>query len=487
MLNPQNKLYRWGPISACPLFMYFTIETAFVPLKKLFGITYTESLIIFKDKKVTWLLDDKELGKQSQQFVNKVILNNNKSKKYFGLWDKRSKKIFKLFSYLNKLNYSLLSDKSLVGEFKKFSRVYSDWFIVTISLELAASSLEPLLGDKLNKYYGESKQKDYQKDFSTLTAPLSLTFYRQEQKDILKILTFPKEKQTKALENHQKKYYWIFNSYAGGQVMDLNYFKKELSKYAKSDFQKILTEIEEYPLTIKKDKEEIFKKIRINREDKSIASTVETFSRLLNERKMINFKAEHYLELFVQEIAKRTGVSIENLRHLLPEELSKSFEFVDNKLIKKRKECFVLSCTDKKIKHFVGGNANILASQFLGIKNINENIIHGQVASVGESHYFRGVAKIVLTINQIDKINSGDILVTTMTSPDFVIGMKKAGAIITDTGGMLSHAAIVSRELKIPCIVGTEIATKVIREGDVVELHCGRGTVKIVKHKVRDA
>src|SRR3989338_9476650 len=105
MLNPQHKLYRWGPISACPLFMYYAIETAFDPLKKLFGITYTESLIIFKDKKVTWLLDDKELGKQSQQFVNKVILNNNKSKKYFSLWDKRTEKILKLFFYLNKLNY----------------------------------------------------------------------------------------------------------------------------------------------------------------------------------------------------------------------------------------------------------------------------------------------------------------------------------------------------------------------------------------------
>lgn len=484
MLNPQNKLYRWGPISACPLFMYFTIETAFAPLKKLFGITYSESLIIFKDKKVTWFLDDKELGKQGQLFINRVILNDSKSKKYFGLWDNRSSEIIKLFSNLDKLNFLLLSEENLISEYKKFSRFYSDWFIVTISLELAASGLEPLLGEKLKKYYVESEQKTYQKDFAVLTAPLTLTFYRQEQKDILKILTLPKEKQIRALVNHQKKYYWIFNSYAKGQIMNKNYFQKELEKYVKSDFRKILSEIEEYPSTITKEKEAIYKKIGIKGEDKRIAIIVETFSRLLDERKMINFRAEHYLELFVEEIAKRTGKSVDNLKYLLPEELTKSFAFIDKKLIRERKKCFVLSCTDKKIKYFIGDNANVLSDQFLGVKNINESIIHGQVASTGENLYFRGVAKVVLTISEIDKINAGDILVTTMTSPDFVIGMKKAGAIITDTGGMLSHAAIVSREFKIPCIVGTEIATKVIRDGDVVELHCGRGTVRVIKHKV---
>lgn len=484
MLNPQNKLYRWGPISACPLFMYYTIETAFAPLKKLFGITYTESLIIFKDRKVTWLLDDKELSKQSQLFINKVIFNDSKSKKYFGLWDKRTGKIFRLFSSLDKLNFPLLSEDNLIREYQNFSRFYSDWFIVTISLELAASGLEPLLGERLKKYYLESEQKTYQKDFAALTAPLTLTFYRREQKDLLQILTLPQEKQTKALERHQKKYYWIFNSYAGGQIMDLNYFQNELEKYAKNDFRKILTEIEEYPLVIKKEKEAIYKKIGIKGEDKRITIIVETFSRLLDERKMINFRAEHYLELFVHEIAKRTGESLENLKHLLPDELSKSFIFIDKRLIEERKKCFVLSCTGKKIKHFIGDYANILADKFLGVKNINESIIHGQVASTGENHYFRGVAKVVPTIDEIDKIDDGDVLVTTMTSPDFVRGMKKAGAIITDTGGMLSHAAIISRELKIPCIVGTEIATKVISDGDVIELHCGRGTVRIIKHKV---
>jgi phosphohistidine swiveling domain-containing protein len=79
------------------------------------------------------------------------------------------------------------------------------------------------------------------------------------------------------------------------------------------------------------------------------------------------------------------------------------------------------------------------------------------------------------------KIKTGDILVTGMTDPSHVLQMKKAGAIITDGGGLLSHAAIVARELKKPCIIGTKIATQVLKDGDLVEVDANRGVVKIIK------
>ena len=78
-------------------------------------------------------------------------------------------------------------------------------------------------------------------------------------------------------------------------------------------------------------------------------------------------------------------------------------------------------------------------------------------------------------------MNNGDILVAPMTSPDFIVAMRQASAIITDEGGMTSHAAIVSRELGINCIVGTKIATKVLKDGDLVEVDADQGTVKIIK------
>lgn len=86
-----------------------------------------------------------------------------------------------------------------------------------------------------------------------------------------------------------------------------------------------------------------------------------------------------------------------------------------------------------------------------------------------------------------DKVKEGDILVTFMTTPVFVPAMEKAAAIVTDEGGILCHAAIVSRELGIPCVIGTKIATKVLKDGDFVEVDANRGIIKIIeKNKIRN-
>ncbi|MBU3965123.1 hypothetical protein KKA96_01965, partial [Patescibacteria group bacterium] len=72
-----------------------------------------------------------------------------------------------------------------------------------------------------------------------------------------------------------------------------------------------------------------------------------------------------------------------------------------------------------------------------------------------------------------------------MTRPEHLMGMKKAGAIITDDGGITCHAAIIARELGIPCIIGTKIATKVLKDGDLAEVDADKGVVKIIKRAKR--
>ncbi len=91
-----------------------------------------------------------------------------------------------------------------------------------------------------------------------------------------------------------------------------------------------------------------------------------------------------------------------------------------------------------------------------------------------------GVVRRVLVNTQINMIQSGDILVTEMTTPEFVPAMKKAAAIVTDEGGITCHAAIVSRELQKPCIVGTKIATQVLKDGDIVEVNADKGVVRVL-------
>ncbi len=88
-----------------------------------------------------------------------------------------------------------------------------------------------------------------------------------------------------------------------------------------------------------------------------------------------------------------------------------------------------------------------------------------------------GTVKIIRDTDELDKILVGDILVTVMTTPDMVPAMKRANGIITDEGGVTCHAAIVSRELGIPCVVGTGDATKILKENSVVTLDGNKGLV----------
>lgn len=75
----------------------------------------------------------------------------------------------------------------------------------------------------------------------------------------------------------------------------------------------------------------------------------------------------------------------------------------------------------------------------------------------------------------------GGVLVTKLTTPDFLPAMERAAAMVTDLGGITSHAAIVARELHKPCIVGTKNATAVLRDGNTVEVDAEKGIVRILE------
>ena len=105
---------------------------------------------------------------------------------------------------------------------------------------------------------------------------------------------------------------------------------------------------------------------------------------------------------------------------------------------------------------------------------LQDILFEGNAASPG---YASGKVKIIKTSKEIGKVKEGDVLVTEMTNPDFVPAMRKASAIVTDQGGVTSHAAIVSRELGIPAIVGTEVATTMLKNGEVITVNGYNGKV----------
>jgi len=102
-------------------------------------------------------------------------------------------------------------------------------------------------------------------------------------------------------------------------------------------------------------------------------------------------------------------------------------------------------------------------------------LLRGLTASPGK---VKGVAKVAYDpIEAKKKIKKGDIFITPMTSPDFMVTIMKSAGIITDFGGILCHAAIVAREMGIPCIVGAKNATSVIKDGEIISIDGESGIV----------
>jgi pyruvate,water dikinase len=132
-----------------------------------------------------------------------------------------------------------------------------------------------------------------------------------------------------------------------------------------------------------------------------------------------------------------------------------------------------------------GGNAESTANGAAGTSDggtvasegdgSGDTLVKGLGASPG---VVSGPVKIVEKIDQLDKVADGDIIVTEMTMPDMVPAMKRAVGIVTDEGGMTSHAAIVSRELGVPAVVGTESATRQLQDGQRITMDGDKGTIQ---------
>ncbi|MEK7478479.1 MAG: PEP/pyruvate-binding domain-containing protein [Patescibacteria group bacterium] len=136
--------------------------------------------------------------------------------------------------------------------------------------------------------------------------------------------------------------------------------------------------------------------------------------------------------------------------------------------------------TDKTL--FVSISRNDIEKKF-NIKFEQENVSKNTDEILGQMAYgglVCGTVKKVEKRGDINKVKRGDIIISYMTMPEFIPAMKRAAAFVTDEGGVLCHAAIISRELKKPCIIGTKIATQVLKDGDLVEVDANKGIVRIL-------
>ncbi|MCK4818877.1 phosphoenolpyruvate synthase, partial [bacterium] len=132
---------------------------------------------------------------------------------------------------------------------------------------------------------------------------------------------------------------------------------------------------------------------------------------------------------------------------------------------------------DVEVTWFYGKQAEEILKK-TSAKHEDQNEIKGQVANAPVKK-IKGKVQVILDVSK-KEFKQGNILVTTMTRPEFVPLMRKAKAIITDEGGITCHAAVVAREFKIPAVIGTKVATKKLRDGDMVKVDARIGFVKKV-------
>ncbi len=180
------------------------------------------------------------------------------------------------------------------------------------------------------------------------------------------------------------------------------------------------------------------------------------------------------------------GVSPNDLEQL---QISEIISLLNNKKnlrhkIKRRKEStFFFHSPYHSTVVFEGATAKkemkVISKQTTFTPCLSQNKIMGQTGSPGR--IVKGVCQRILKSSEIINFKEGNILVAVYTAPEFVPAMKKAMAIVTDTGGITCHAAIVARELGKPCIIGTKIATQMLKDGDLVEVDANKGIVRKIK------
>jgi phosphoenolpyruvate synthase/pyruvate phosphate dikinase len=180
-------------------------------------------------------------------------------------------------------------------------------------------------------------------------------------------------------------------------------------------------------------------------------------------------------------------LKIQDANFLLTQELLGLFsgKKIDQQIIDNRKKHYVLRIKEGRLHEYSYKEAKKIHAIFTSINKANELI--GTIANKGKIVGRTIVAPMLSNQMEVKKIiakmKKGDILVAQTTSPEYMPLCRLAGGIVTDQGGMLSHAAIVSRELNIPCIVGTNIATQTFKDGDTIEVDANKGIAKKIISK----
>ncbi len=428
----------------------------------------------------------------SQKFESNNNFFEEFAKKEFDIVDRANSYIEKLKT----IHFSKLSNDELLKELLEFNDIYLETCVTGYTRPDDYLELE--LKEQLKKEFGDDKEKqEYVFKRLAVVPDYKPLAYSEEPLDLLKLAKTIKEDSSnleKLLDTHMEKYSWMK---APVFTVDTCFEKEEYLMRLKFLENENIDEKIANILNVRKNNdfeyEKIIKENNFSDRTLKLATALRDFIFLRTYTTEcsdhIFYKARHSL---FKEISQRCGIDNNDLIMLgineIVDVLNNNCRITSEvlELIKSRKSAFSILWIDGDVSIYLNEEALTLQSEIGKVYKVNDNniaensdnIIKGMSANKGK---VTGKAKVLLEYEDIFEVEKGDIIVATMTTPDYVAAMEKAIGFITDEGGITCHAAIISREFNVPCIVGTNNATSKIKSGQLIELDAYNGVITIIE------
>ncbi len=439
-------------------------------------------------------IDFEARDKAKENQLKMVLDDMNYISKRKDLTDKYAKLLMAFCEVeLSEENVSSSSKGELWDLYNKFRDIYTKyefyngiWFIVS---------------DDLQKVILENLEKVGCKDSKEIEVLMSCpfqSFSNRERIDVLKTAiavscdekarasivekdfeSFKKTSVYSKVVSLVEEYKWIPFGHVGPDLLDEKYYFEKIGEFLifEDNLKEELRKAEEFYPNVRKEQEAILEKYGVDEETCRFLEDLWLLIIMQDERKELVGKTHIYwTNNLMSKVGKIFGLVPHEAAGLYPDDVENALlNWVVNLGVRgteKENEKEISINELKGYTSYFGEDAQ----EFLDIIISEEKDVElkGMAACMG---VVRGRVKVLRDANDGEKMEDGDILVTTMTTPDFLPWMEKAGAIVTDEGGVTCHAAIVSREFGTPCIVGTDRATEVLKDGDFVEVNADEGKV----------
>lgn len=279
------------------------------------------------------------------------------------------------------------------------------------------------------------------------------------------------------------KHGWLSYDLCDSAGWDDNYLVNLILEKTKQDLNRQKNNIIEYRNKTSREFDKAVKELNLNKKEIDTFKSIRNLAYYKWAREYEFIEALFNFKKIQDELARRLGIGTLEMKFLMVSEYPGLFENIKKikpELFKRLSQCLFYYDFKDGSKVSSGQKAraewNRIKPKFK-VQNTN-TVLKGSPAYGG---IVKGTVRIINSVRHISKLSPGDILIAVATNPALLPAMKKAAAIVTNEGGITSHAAIVSRELQIPCIVGTKTATKVFKDGDMVEVDAKHGLIKKIK------